>query len=97
MKKLSKENRRKISALSFYKFKQRLINKCKENNNTLFITNESYTSRTCCSCGHLNVPSTDKVFTCKKCRYTIDRDINGSRNIMIKTLGMLFTIRKDDN
>ena len=74
MIKLSKENKRKISALSFYTFKQRLINKCKVNNNTLIITNECYTSRTCCTCGHLNMPSTNKVFTCKKCRYIIDRD-----------------------
>ena len=97
MKKLSKENKRKLSTLSFYTFKQRLINKCKELKNTLIITNESYTSRTCCSCGYLNNPSTNKVFNCKKCKYTVDRDINGSRNIMIKTLGMLYMLRKDDN
>ena len=97
MKKLSKENRRKMSALSFYTFKQRLINKCKEINNTLFITNEAYTSRTCCSCGHLNTSSTNKVFNCKKCKYIVDRDINGSRNIMIKTLGDLYKLRKEDD
>ena len=89
MKKLSKENKRKLSAFSFNKFKQRLIYKCKTNKNVLIVTNEAYTSRTCCSCGFLNPKSSNKTFECNRCKYKIDRDINGSRNIMIKTLSIL--------
>lgn len=88
MKKLSKENKRKLSSLAFYKFKQRLIYKCKVNKITLIITNEAYTSRTCTCCGHLNDKNQSKILTCSNCKITLDRDIIGSRNILIKTMSI---------
>ena len=94
-KSLHSSVKRKMLALSFFKFKQRLIYKCKSNKNVLIITNESYTSRTCTNCGHLNNKSTDKTFRCESCRYEIDRDINGARNILIKTCSMLFPIQEE--
>jgi putative transposase len=89
LKNLSKENKRKLSSLSFFKFKERLIYKCKANKRTLIIMNESYTSRTCCNCGFLNNKNSLKTFKCHDCKYEIDRDINGARNIMIKVLTIL--------
>ena len=92
MKKLSKSNKRKIAALSFYKFKQRLIYKCKAEGCSLIIMNEAYTSRTCSCCGFLNPKSTSKAFECKSCKWAVDRDLNGARNIMLKTLCCLSSI-----
>ncbi len=96
MKKLSKENNRKLAALSFFKFQERLKYKCKVNNRKLIVMNESYTSRTCSVCGYLNSKCSKKEFNCKSCNFNIDRDINGSRNIMIKTLMLLEMESKDE-
>jgi IS605 OrfB family transposase len=93
MKKLDRGTKRKLSAFSFYKFKERLIYKCKSNGNRLIITNEAYTSRTCGKCGFTNPKSRDKIFVCKRCSLTVDRDINGARNISIKTIGMLLPLK----
>ena len=89
MKKLSRTNKRKISALSFYKFKSRLIYKCKVEKVNLIITDESWTSRTCTKCGNKNKKTTSKDFKCDHCKYEIDRDCNAARNILIKTIGIL--------
>lgn len=82
-----KPTKRKLQSLSFFKFKQRLIYKCKTQGKTLMIMNEAYTSRTCSRCGFLNPKSTRKDFRCGGCDWMVDRDYNGARNIMIKTLG----------
>ena len=79
--------KRKLQAFAFHKFKERLIYKCKATNTTLILMNESYTSRTCSCCGHVNLSSTSKTFQCQKCQRKMDRDFNGARNIMIKSLG----------
>jgi len=89
MKKLSKENKRKLQALSFFKFKQRLIYKCKTSGVDLVIINESYTSLTCGKCGHQNPKNRSKTFKCHECGWVVDRDCNGARNIMLKALGFL--------
>lgn len=47
---------------------------------------EEYTSRTCSSCGFLNNSSSEEWFICNKCGVEMDRDQNGSKNIMLKSL-----------
>jgi putative transposase len=50
------------------------------------IVDESYTSKTCGKCGTLNENlKSKKVFKCNECDLLIDRDINGARNILIRT------------
>jgi len=76
--------KRKMINYSFYKFQQRLQHKCNVIKNcNLKIVNESYTSQTCGYCGYLNKTS-DEQITCGECNKTYDRDINGSRNILLK-------------
>lgn len=78
---------RMIMALKHYKFKLKLENKCKLLNKRLIITNESYTSKTCCNCGHIDRDlGSSKIYNCKICKLSIDRDINGAINILQKTL-----------
>ena len=54
LKKLARISKRCLSTLSHYKFRQRLIERCKERGNYLFIFDESYTSKTCGRCGKIN-------------------------------------------
>lgn len=84
-KKLFKRTKFVLQSLSFYKFKERLTNKCNEMNCKLDIVTEEYTSQCCTNCGVLsNKYDKNRTKTCINCNYKIDRDINGSRNILIK-------------
>ena len=75
-----------LQSLSHYTFRQRLKAKCEELGVEFAEVDESYTSKTCGSCGEINENlGAKKVFECK-CGFKIDRDVNGARNIMIKNL-----------
>ena len=73
-------------SLNFYKFIEHLIYKCQENKVQLILTNEAYTSKICCKCGHTNDKFTNRILNCTNCKYSIDKDINGSCNILLKNL-----------
>ena len=74
-------------SLSLYLFKQRLEYKCKLNKKRYSEVNERYTSRMCSVCGWYNEKlGGDKIFECKECKRTIDRDVNGARGIYLKHL-----------
>ena len=91
-RKINKTTTRNMLGLSHYKFLQKLEFKCKEYQRNLIITSEEYTSKTCGNCGLINQkPGGSKTFNCNKCNVTIDRDINGARNILIKYLTGLDT------
>ena len=70
------------------RFKNRLISKAREFPwCTPIICEESYTSKTCPKCGELNgALNGKKEFSCPQpdCGFTLDRDINGARNILIR-------------
>lgn len=84
---LSKITKRTALCLKFYQFKQRLKYKCNINKTDLGIIDEWYTSKMCSLCGNINEElGSDKIYKCKKCKCTIDRDINGARNIYIKSI-----------
>ena len=77
---------RSLYNLSNYKFLSKLEIKCKENDIELVIRPEYYTSKTCSRCGNLNydLKISDRIYNCIKCKLCIDRDINASRNIMLR-------------
>lgn len=84
VRRLHRKTARNMMNFSFYKFKQRLQDKCALLKNcNVTIVNEAYTSQTCGSCGELN-PTKEEFITCKQCDRTYDRDVNGSRNIYMK-------------
>jgi len=84
---LTTMTKRIASRLRFYEYLQKLQYKCNLNQTNLYITDESYTSKLCSNCGWENVNlGSSKIFNCKNCLLTIDRDINGARNIFIKSL-----------
>jgi putative transposase len=85
-RRIGKETVKDMLNLSHYKFKSKLIYKCKEHNRLLKIVTEEYTSKTCTNCGWINNKlGGSKTFKCEECNLVIDRDVNGARNIMLKT------------
>ena len=48
------------------------------------IVSEEYTSKCCTKCGYLSNKYSNRMKQCPYCNLVINRDINGSRNILIK-------------
>lgn len=73
---------------SHYLFYQRLSFKCQLIGTRLSRMTEEYTSKTCTCCGTVKnkLSLADRVYRCDNCRVSIDRDVNGARNILIKCL-----------
>lgn len=72
-------------AISHYSFQTILLNKAKEYNANVKVVNEAYTTMTCGNCGVCNRKvGNSRVFNCLECGISIDRDLNGARNILIK-------------
>ena len=78
----------KIACLrtKYFLFKTRLKFKCKLNNIYFKYIDESYTSKTCSICSnYYKELEGSKIYYCQKCNNTINRDVNGARNIYIKS------------
>lgn len=73
-------------------FKERLRSKCKLMSCTLDICTEEFISNTCGVCGCLNNVDSNDILQCKDCNAIIDRDVNGGRNIAIKSFNELFEL-----
>lgn len=84
--KISKQTKRMLCMYSFYSFMTKLKYKCRKNGKKIYVVNESYTSKTCTLCGKINDIGGSEVYKCKGCGNEVDRDVNGSRNILIKNL-----------
>jgi putative transposase len=91
-RKINKKTTRNMLGLCHFKFLEKLKFKCNEYQRNLIIVSEEYTSKTCGNCGKINDKlGGSKTFNCNKCNVSIDRDINGARNILIKYLTGLDT------
>jgi putative transposase len=52
--------------------------------------NESFTSKTCGKCGKLhNALGGSAMFVCPGCNFTIPRDFNGARNILLRNWALV--------
>lgn len=87
---LSKRTKRVLLGLKHYKFRERLIQKSSEYPNTeIYMGNESHTTMTCGKCLEMNKKvGSSKVFKCinPECGVILDRDFNGARNFMLKSM-----------
>ena len=84
---IDKVTKRVSLLMRLYQFKQRLSFKCNQHMIGYKEINEAYTSKTCTNCGNLkNDLGSAKVFNCNNCNISINRDINGARNILLKSL-----------
>jgi len=86
-KELSPMTKRLANIYSLYQFKQKLKYKCKYLNISYKEVDEAYTSKSCSKCASINDKlNGSEIFTCKKCNLVIDRDINGSINILQRNI-----------
>jgi len=74
-----------------YKFRQHLISKAEEYGCKIDVVTEEYTSKTCGNCGNMSDNYDDRTKMCPRCKIRINRDINGSRNILIKNIGRIIS------
>jgi transposase len=66
------------------------------------VVNESYSTRTCSSCGALTGPTgldmlVVRQFTCSECGDTHDRDVNAARNIRTAGLRCRASVRGNES
>lgn len=88
-RKINSKSARQMLTLSHYKFEQHLKQAAKRKNVIVVICNESYTSKSCGSCGHVYEIVSSKVHNCPSCGTRTSRDVNGARNIMLRSLKSL--------
>jgi putative transposase len=87
-RRLHSKTARAMCTWSHYRFRTRLQDKVREHPwcKVIAVT-EEYTSKTCGRCGHVHAKlGGNKVFHCPSCHLTVDRDLNGARNILLKYL-----------
>ena len=72
-----------ISDANFYEFRRQVEYKVIRYGGTLFIVDRFYpSSKTCSNCGEIQeISLSERVYMCKKCDYTADRDLNASQNL----------------
>ena len=76
-----------IQEVSFYKFKETLINKALVNNKKVVFIDRFYpSSKTCSNCGYIKreLKLNDRYWTCPECGTKHDRDINAAINILLE-------------
>lgn len=84
---ISRKTKRDMDLFSFYKFKQKLRLMCNRKGNELFIEcDERNSTMVCTNCLRVNEVGSQKIIKCVHCGVIIDRDIAGSRNIVLKHL-----------
>jgi putative transposase len=87
-RRIGSQTARMMLTWSHYRFRKILEDKAREYPDcNVFVVDEAYTSKTCGRCGSLHDGlGKSKVFKCPSCDFTLDRDVNGARNILIRFL-----------
>ena len=73
-----------IAEQKFYEFRNKLINKCHQNNIEVRLSNRFYaSSKTCSKCGSIkkDLKLSDRTYICLQCGTIIDRDLNAAINL----------------
>ncbi|EFH86162.1 transposase, IS605 OrfB family [Ktedonobacter racemifer DSM 44963] len=74
-----------IADVSWSQFFGRLQAKAEEAGRQVVRVNPAYTSQICSACGHCQpMPLSVRVYECPHCGLVIDRDHNGSKNILVE-------------
>jgi IS605 OrfB family transposase len=80
----NKKLKRDFNDLKFYQFKKKLQYKATQNNKLVLMVKEHYTTKTCSCCGNIRNVGISKTYECLNCKSIFGRDINASKNILIK-------------
>ncbi|KAJ3297308.1 hypothetical protein HK104_000635 [Borealophlyctis nickersoniae] len=85
---LNRKTVRKMLTWSHGRFRERLLSKAEEVGVTVITSvSEAYTSKTCSSCGFINGKlGGSRVFKCGGCGIEMDRDVNGAKGILLRSL-----------
>lgn len=84
---LNKMTKRVALSLRFYEFRERLKYKSEVRGANYGVINEWLTSKMCSNCGNINENlGCNEIYNCENCSISIERDINGSKNIHIVSL-----------
>ena len=83
---------RKLVIMSHCKFIERLKAKAESTNTTCEVVTEEYTSQVCSRCSR-RTKTKDEIYICKHCKYSADRDVQGSKNVLFKNLYKIFDSR----
>ncbi len=76
-----------IADAAWSSFFAQLLSKAEEAGREVVRVNPAYTSQTCSACGHQQaMPLSVRVYECSNCGLVIDRDHNGSKNILAEAL-----------
>ena len=72
-----------IADQGFYEFRRQLKYKCQWYGSELVVVDRFFpSSKTCSNCGHVqDMPLHLRTYECKKCGFSIDRDLNASINL----------------
>lgn len=85
-KKLCKRTKERAIALSFSRHVEIIKSQAVKTGCKVIVPEEHYTSKTCSCCGYIDHSlGSKRTFTCKECKRVLDRDINASKNILLKT------------
>ena len=84
---LMKLVKRILGKLSHSKFKQILQQKCEKYGCKYLEVSEHWTSKTCCKCG--SIKKVKRIYKCDNCDNNIDRDVNGSINILLRNRNLI--------
>jgi putative transposase len=88
-KNFSKSTKRILRGTSASLFNNRLKNKAEISNKMVYNCDERFTTMNCGRCFQLTKIGKSKEYKCKECGLLVDRDHNGSRNILIRQLEKL--------
>ena len=82
----SKTMKKNILQISFHMFKQILTYKCAMNGVYVSLVDPKNTSKSCSKCGNIDnqLNITRRVYECKHCGLTLDRDYNACLNIQLR-------------
>jgi IS605 OrfB family transposase len=79
-----KVSNQRIQDLKFYKFRMILQSKAEQLGKRVVLVDEKYTTKTCSFCGMLNEVGCSKIYSCDGCQRKVGRDVNASKNILMK-------------
>jgi IS605 OrfB family transposase len=75
-----------MKASNMYKLRSRISYKCLVRGNGYKTVDEAYTTKCCVNCGKITEIGSSKVYTCKSCKLTYDRDVKSAGCIYLKSL-----------
>ena len=85
---LHRKSNRELLCWRHYQFRERLLNRAVGTDCNVIIQNEAWTSKTCGKCSYRNDVGSSVTYECSKCQYQTHRDVNGARNILLRSLDL---------